>query len=113
ANCRFVMLEDFRAQTSTAEKLLTLASCHLLPASLLKRFYCAKYSLEQTAVILFSSGSEGSPKGVMLSHRNLMTNVKQFTELLNMNDHDVMLANLPPFHAFGLTVTHLMPLLEG
>jgi acyl-[acyl-carrier-protein]-phospholipid O-acyltransferase/long-chain-fatty-acid--[acyl-carrier-protein] ligase len=63
-------------------------------------------------VILFSSGSEGAPKGVMLSHRNLMANVKQTAELLNLDDDDVLLANLPPFHAFGLTVTHFLPLLE-
>lgn len=111
-HCRLVMLEEFRAQTSTAEKLLTLVGCTVLPASLLKLLYARKHSLDQTAVIMFSSGSEGPPKGVMLTHRNLMANVKQFTELLNMEADDVMLANLPPFHAFGLTVTHFMPMLE-
>lgn len=111
-HCQLVLLEDFRAQTSAAEKLLTLMACTLLPAGLLKLLYARKHSLEQTAVIMFSSGSEGAPKGVMLSHRNLMANVKQFTELLNMEEGDVVLANLPPFHAFGLTVTHFMPMLE-
>ncbi len=111
-HCKFVMLEDFRADTSAVEKLLTLASCVLLPATLLKWLYCARYPNTQIATILFSSGSEGLPKGVLLSHRNLVVNVKQFAELLNARDNDVILANLPPFHAFGLTVTHLMPLLE-
>ncbi len=110
--CKLVILEDFRAQTSKLEKILTLLSCYLLPASVLKNLYCARYTNEETAVILFSSGSEGEPKGVMLSHRSLMTNVKQVTEVLNLEDGDVILANLPPFHAFGLTVTLFMPMLE-
>lgn len=110
--CRFVMLEDFRKETSTAEKILTLASCRLLPAALLKWRYCARQPNTQIATILFSSGSEGLPKGVLLSHRNVVANVKQFAEILNARDDDVVLANLPPFHAFGLTVTHFMPLLE-
>lgn len=109
---KLVMLEDFKGDTSTAEKLLTLAACFVLPRSVLKMLYLKRYDLHHAAVILFSSGSEGMPKGVVLTHRNLMTNVKQITELLNLADDDVMLANLPPFHAFGLTVTHFMPLLE-
>jgi acyl-[acyl-carrier-protein]-phospholipid O-acyltransferase / long-chain-fatty-acid--[acyl-carrier-protein] ligase len=112
-HCKVVMLEDFRNDTSTAEKLLTMASCMLLPATLLKWLFCARYPNTQTATILFSSGSEGLPKGVLLSHRNIVVNVKQFAEILNARDDDVMLANLPPFHAFGLTVTHFMPLLEN
>ena len=111
-HCKLVMLEDLRDDASTAEKVLTLASCRLLPPLLLKWLYCARYPNTQIATILFSSGSEGVPKGVLLSHRNLVVNVKQFFELLNARDDDVILANLPPFHAFGLTVTQLMPMLE-
>lgn len=110
--CKLVMLEEFRAQTSKLEKILTILSCYILPASILRRMHCARYSNEDTAVILFSSGSEGEPKGVMLSHKSLMTNVKQASEMLNLEDGDVMLANLPPFHAFGLTVTLFLPMLE-
>ncbi len=112
-HCKFVMLEDFRNDTSKAEKLLTIASCFLLPATVLKWLYCARYPNTQIATILFSSGSEGLPKGVLLTHRNLVVNLKQFAEILNARDNDVMLANLPPFHALGLTVTHFMPLLEN
>lgn len=112
ACARFVMLEDFRAGTSIAEKLLTLLSCHVLPAFLLKLLYTRSHSADDVAVILFSSGSEGQPKGVMLTHRNLVTNVKQIAQLLAFHDDDVVLANLPPFHAFGLTVTLYMPALE-
>jgi acyl-[acyl-carrier-protein]-phospholipid O-acyltransferase/long-chain-fatty-acid--[acyl-carrier-protein] ligase len=112
AHCSFHLLEDLRAATSTMQRTRTLLLSWLLPATLLKAFYCKRLTPQQPAVIMFSSGSEGSPKGVVLTHRNLLCNVKQFTELLGPEDDDVMLANLPPFHAFGLTVTHLMPLLE-
>lgn len=111
-HARLIMLEDVRATFSPAAKLLTLLACFTLPASLLKLLFAKRHSINDIAVILFSSGSEGMPKGVTLTHRNLLTNVKQITELLNMDDDDVMLANLPPFHAFGLTVTHFMPLIE-
>ena len=76
------------------------------------RLYTRQVHNQAVAVILFSSGSEGAPKGITLTHRNLLANVKQITELLNFDDGDVVLANLPPFHAFGLTVTHFMPMLE-
>ncbi len=112
-NARFVYLEDFKENTSLAEKIITLLFCKLSPASLLKRFYCDNQSNNDTAAILFSSGSEGSPKGVMLSHKNIMANVKQIADVLNMEENDVFMANLPLFHAFGLTVTQFMPLLEG
>ena len=111
-HAKLVLLEDFKSDTSAAEKLLTLAVCWLLPASLLKLLYTRHNDIHNIAVILFSSGSEGHPKGITLTHRNLLANVKQITELLNLDDDDVMLANLPPFHAFGLTVTHFMPALE-
>jgi acyl-[acyl-carrier-protein]-phospholipid O-acyltransferase/long-chain-fatty-acid--[acyl-carrier-protein] ligase len=112
AHCDFQLLEDLRADTSSLERVVTLAVAWLLPTGWLKALYCKRLSAQHPAVIMFSSGSEGNPKGVVLTHRNLLCNVKQFTELLGPEDDDVMLANLPPFHAFGLTVTHLMPLLE-
>lgn len=110
--CKFVLLEDLRAQTRIWHKLYTLACCHLLPKRYLLQRYCTPVNNDQTAVILFSSGSEGNPKGVMLSHRNLMANVKQTAQLFKFSTDDLLLANLPPFHAFGLTVTYLLPLLE-
>ena len=64
------------------------------------------------AVVLFTSGSAGEPKGVVLSHRNLLANVSQFGELLNLTPRDVLLASLPFFHSFGCTVTLWYPLIE-
>jgi acyl-[acyl-carrier-protein]-phospholipid O-acyltransferase/long-chain-fatty-acid--[acyl-carrier-protein] ligase len=65
------------------------------------------------AVLLFTSGSSGKPKGVVLSHRNLLGNVSQFAVMLDAKKEDVLLASLPFFHSFGSTVTLWYPLIEG
>jgi acyl-[acyl-carrier-protein]-phospholipid O-acyltransferase/long-chain-fatty-acid--[acyl-carrier-protein] ligase len=65
------------------------------------------------AVILFTSGSSGEPKGVVLSHRNLLGNVSQFALMLDLKAGDTVLACLPFFHSFGSTVTLWYPLIEG
>ena len=84
-----------------------------LPAGILRFLYCKNVDINTPAAILFSSGSEGTPKGVMLSHRNIMANLKQISDMLNTQDTDVVMASLPLFHAFGITVTTFMPLVEG
>ncbi|MGI9229748.1 MAG: acyl-[ACP]--phospholipid O-acyltransferase [Gammaproteobacteria bacterium] len=106
-------LEDLREQISHVKKLLTLILLSVLPAALLKRLYSANPVLDAPAVILFSSGSEGVPKGIMLSHRNIMTNLKQVSDVLNIGSDDAVTATLPLFHAFGLTITTFLPLIEG
>src|ERR1700730_11869182 len=65
------------------------------------------------ATLLFTSGSTGEPKGVVLSHRNVVGNVSQFRELLDAKTDDAILASLPFFHSFGSTVTLWYPLIEG
>jgi len=65
------------------------------------------------AVLLFTSGSSGEPKGVVLSHRNIVGNVSQFRELLDAKKEDAILASLPFFHSFGSTVTLWYPMIEG
>ncbi len=65
------------------------------------------------AILLFTSGSTGDPKGVVLSHRNIVGNVSQFRELLDAKREDGILASLPFFHSFGCTVTLWYPLIEG
>jgi acyl-[acyl-carrier-protein]-phospholipid O-acyltransferase/long-chain-fatty-acid--[acyl-carrier-protein] ligase len=67
----------------------------------------------EEAVILFTSGSAGEPKGVVLSHRNLLGNVSQFSSMLDLNREDAVLGCLPFFHSFGCTVTLWYPLIEG
>jgi acyl-[acyl-carrier-protein]-phospholipid O-acyltransferase/long-chain-fatty-acid--[acyl-carrier-protein] ligase len=70
-------------------------------------------AIDSPAAILFSSGSEGLPKGIVLSHRNFMANIKQISDILQTQESDIVMGCLPPFHSFGLTVTTLLPLVEG
>jgi len=112
-SCEVVYMEDLKSQISKVSAVSTLLISKFLPASLLKLLYVKKVPNTQTAAILFSSGSEGEPKGVMLSHKNFMVNVKQVSDVLNMRDEDIILATLPLFHAFGLTATTWLPMIEG
>lgn len=106
-------LEDLKDKISSFEKLSLLTLSVLLPAPILFSLFGSRIDLEQPAAILFSSGSEGEPKGVMLSHRNIMANIRQVSDVLDSRHEDVVMASLPLFHAFGLTVTGLMPMVEG
>ena len=72
-----------------------------------------RVSPDAPAVILFTSGSEGLPKGVVLSHRNLLANCQQLSARIDFNRADVVLNALPVFHSFGLTGGTLLPILSG
>ena len=86
----------------------------LCPTRLLLRLLqIPKQGGHSEAILLFTSGSAGEPKGVVLSHHNLLGNVAQFNVLLNAKKDDAILASLPFFHSFGSTVTLWYPLIEG
>jgi acyl-[acyl-carrier-protein]-phospholipid O-acyltransferase/long-chain-fatty-acid--[acyl-carrier-protein] ligase len=86
----------------------------LLPAGVLVRLLgLAREGDHEEAVLLFTSGSSGDPKGVILSHRNLVGNVSQFRIVLEATTDDLILASLPFFHSFGCTVTLWFPLIDG
>jgi len=104
-------LEDLRQRIGPFTKLVGLLRARL-PA-LSHRLMAGDIPADQTAVILFTSGSEGAPKGVALSHRNLLANRAQIRVHIDLTAQDVILNVLPIFHTFGLTGGVLLPLLEG
>ncbi len=112
-NTRLIYLEDFRKEIPKVNMLMTLIGAMLLPTKLLQWMYIKPVDRESTAAILFSSGSEGTPKGIELSHRNIATNARQVADMLNTRENDVVMSTLPTFHAFGLLATTFMPLTEG
>src|SRR5213595_1545950 len=86
----------------------------LVPTRLLLRLLrIPKAGGHTEAVLLFTSGTTGEPKGVVISHRNVVGNVSQFRQLLDATKNDAILASLPFFHTFGSTVTLWYPLIEG
>jgi acyl-[acyl-carrier-protein]-phospholipid O-acyltransferase/long-chain-fatty-acid--[acyl-carrier-protein] ligase len=104
-----VYLEELRERITPADKLR---------AAFLARFAGWRHRRlrvqpDDPAVILFTSGSEGAPKGVVLSHANVLANREQVAARLDFNSQDVVLNALPLFHSFGLTAGTLLPLLSG
>ncbi|MGC6426544.1 MAG: AMP-binding protein [Akkermansiaceae bacterium] len=86
----------------------------LLPASILTKILgIGKEKGDDEAILLFTSGSSGEPKGVPLSHRNLLANVTQFGTQLQLDDDAKLLGCLPLFHSLGCTVTLWFPVIEG
>jgi acyl-[acyl-carrier-protein]-phospholipid O-acyltransferase/long-chain-fatty-acid--[acyl-carrier-protein] ligase len=112
-NVKIIYLEELKETMTKAEMIATWLMVKCMPANILKWLFSKTNDADSTAAILFSSGSESAPKGVMLSHKNIMANLKQTSDVLNTESSDVVMASLPLFHAFGLTVTQFMPLIEG
>jgi acyl-[acyl-carrier-protein]-phospholipid O-acyltransferase / long-chain-fatty-acid--[acyl-carrier-protein] ligase len=106
---RVVYLEDIRDKISLLDKILGFASRPF--AGWLHRRIGVKAS--DPAVVLFTSGSEGMPKGVVLSHANLLANRYQLAARVDFNASDIALNALPIFHSFGLTGGLILPLLSG
>ncbi len=103
---RFLYLEDIRATVGLGDKLAALLS----RASAVPGYHQPG---GEEGVVLFTSGSEGAPKGVVLSHNNLYSNVEQISAMLTLLPGEQLFNALPTFHSFGLTAGLLWPLLKG
>lgn len=105
---RVLYLEDLRSQATLADKLWLVAYALWFP-----RMVERVASPDEAAVVLFTSGSEGKPKGVVLSHRAILANIAQVRAVVDFSVDDKFLNALPIFHSFGLTAGTLLPVLTG
>lgn len=110
--CKIVYLEDIKAKITKAESIKTFLQIKMLPASWLVKKYLKPTKLDDLAFIIFSSGSEGVPKGIAIKHKNLLANVYQSTNVIECQENDSVAGILPIFHAFGLTIS-LVSLFQG
>ncbi|MGR9046051.1 MAG: AMP-binding protein [Gammaproteobacteria bacterium] len=106
---KLVYLEDLAKNIGFAAKLKGLIKCKTANYW----YKHNQYSPDSPAVVLFTSGSEGVPKGVVLSHANILANHKQIESRINFNAQDIVLNFLPMFHSFGFTVGTLLPIMNG
>lgn len=104
---KLIYLEDVREQVNARDKALALLG-PMLPSIL-----AATPNPDEPGVILFTSGTEGAPKGVVLSHRNIIANIEQISAHVKLLPTDVFFNPLPTFHCYGLTAGALWPVLNG
>ena len=103
-----VYLEDLRRQFSLWDKLWLLGYARWFPKAASRQS-----EPDDPAVILFTSGSEGKPKGVVHSHRGILANIAQIRAVIDFSPSDKFMIALPLFHAFGFTCGAIMPLVTG
>lgn len=107
-NVQIVYLEDLRTQFGLRDKLWLIGFARWLPA-----LAVPLVKPDDPAVVLFTSGSEGKPKGVVHTHRGILSNIAQIRSVIDFSPSDKFMITLPLFHAFGFTCGGIMPLVTG
>lgn len=105
---KVLYLEDLRASFNLFDKLWLMGFALWLPRLAIKKSHAT-----DPAVVLFTSGSEGKPKGVVHSHGNILANIAQIKAVIDFSIQDKFMMVLPLFHAFGFTCGAIMPLVTG
>ena len=115
AGLEVIYLEDLSSGITGFQKLLTLLRISVIPDSLANQPAHGASGLhpQKPAAVLFTSGSEGVPKGVELTHRNILSNIRQMLAVTDIEDGDRIFNALPLFHSFGFSVGALLPLVRG
>ena len=108
-----LFLEDVKENLGWKEKASAFLSQWLSAKTLMRRLHLDTIKASDPAVILFTSGSESLPKGVPLSHENLLSDQRACLEVARLESTDIFYGVLPPFHSFGFSVTGILPLLAG
>jgi acyl-[acyl-carrier-protein]-phospholipid O-acyltransferase/long-chain-fatty-acid--[acyl-carrier-protein] ligase len=113
--CELVFIEERAASPRPVEKLAAFFMAWMLPVGWLERALgrAGKADLDDLATVVFSSGSTGEPKGVMLSHYNIGSNIEQMEQVFSLDARDRFLGALPFFHSFGFTGTLCLPAVLG
>ncbi len=111
----FINLEDFRKDITTTERVLALLGIWLIPGWIHEYWLMGLggHKIDDLCTIIFSSGSTGDPKGVMLTHGNVAANAESTIQAIDPQHTDRLLGILPFFHSFGYTVTLWVPLQVG
>src|SRR5262249_19957249 len=114
-NVELIYPEDFRKDVTTGQRLKAFATVVLAPAFVLDRWILklSGHRPGDLATVIFSSGSTGDPKGVMLTHANLSANAESVIQAIDPGPRDRLLGILPFFHSFGYLVTLWVPLQVG
>jgi len=110
-----IELEDFAPLITKFVRLRTFLTFLLLPRVIIEYWVLGlgKHKADDLATIIFSSGSTGEPKGVMLSHHNIVSNIESVSQAIDVLATDRLLSVLPLFHSFGYTVCFWLPIITG